>query len=327
MKLPRCVFISTGGTIASRINAQTGLAEPVGSAADLMATVPSARSLAEIEMQTFSTIPSPHIGPDEWIRLHQVVDHALRRDDVAAVLVSHGTATLEETAWFLDLTLKSDKPVVVFGAQRNASEPDSDGPRNLLSAIRIGISPDALGKGVLVTLNQHINAAREATKTHTFDVETFNSGEWGYLGNVTPDKVVFHRTPLRRLHVPLKSSSLPRVDIIPMYAGAEGHLVRASIATGAAGIVVQAVGAGHVNPPMFEAIREAIGNGLVTVITTRIPNGGARACYGFAGAARLLQDAGAIIGGDLSAWKARVLLMLAMQANSGADDIRRLFAA
>lgn len=197
---------------------------------------------------------------------------------------------------------------------------------NLLNAIRIGVSPHARGKGVMVALNQHINAARDVTKTHSFDVETFNSGDRGYLGDVTPEAVVFHRAPLHRLHVPLQTAALPRVDIIPMYAGAEGHLVHASVTTGAAGIVVQAVGAGHVNPPMFEAIRVAIDHGLAVVLTTRVPRGGTRACYGFTGSSRNLLDAGAILGSDLSAWKARILLMLALQSGRDPEDLRRLFA-
>jgi L-asparaginase len=325
MSTGRCLLIATGGTIASRIDPTTGLAEPVCGAEDLLASLPLAARVCDIELQTLATVPSPHIGPSEWIALHKAAQSGLERSDIAAVLISHGTATLEETAWFLDLTLATDKPVVVFGAQRNASEFDTDGPRNLASAMRIGIAPAARSHGVLVAMNQHINAAREATKTHSFDVETFQSGEWGYLGNVAPEKVIFHRAPVRRLHVPLISSILPRVDIVPMYAGADGALVSAAAAAGAKGIVVQAVGAGHVNPAVYDAVRSAIAAGVSVVVATRIPNGGTRPCYGFTGSAQQLQDAGAILSGDLSAWKARILLMLALQ--KGGAGIAELFRA
>jgi L-asparaginase len=322
--LPACVLIATGGTIASRIDPQTGLAMPAWSGEDLLATVPAIRELATIEVENFLRVPSPHIGPDDWVRLHQRVVAALERPEVAGVVISHGTALLEETAWFLDLTISHEKPVVLIGAQRNASEPDFDGPRNLLNAVRVCVAPRARGNGVLAVLNHHINAAREVTKTHSFDVETFNSGEWGYLGNVAPEGVIFHRTPRRRQHVPLSRAALPTVEIIPMYAGASGALVHAAAAY-AQGIVIQAVGAGHVNPAMYEAIREAIRAGIRVVITTRIPRGGARACYGFAGASQLLKDAGAILGSDLSACKARILLMLALQNKCSAAQTEELF--
>jgi len=321
---PRCVLIATGGTIASRLDPDTGLAMPTASGADLLAAVPALGALAEMDVDEAFRIPSPHIGPEQWIVLHRRVAAALDRPDVAGVVISHGTALLEETAWFLDLTIRHEKPVIVIGAQRNASEPDFDGPRNLYNAVRVCIDGQARGKGVLVMLNQHINAAREATKTHSFDVETFNSGEWGYLGSAAPEGIVFHRAPLRRLHVPLLPRPLPAVEVVSMYAGADGALVRAA-ARHAQGLVIQGVGAGHVNPPVYEALLEALAAGVAVVVTTRIPRGGARAGYGFAGSSRMLKDAGAILGSDLSAWKARILLMLALQEKRGNAEIQQLF--
>jgi L-asparaginase len=318
------VLITTGGTIASRIDPDTGLAMPVSTGAELLAAAPAVANIADIDIEEVCRISSPHIGPAQWIALHHSVSAALDRPEIAGAVVSHGTAVLEETAWFLDLTIKHNKPVIVIGAQRNASEPDFDGPRNLYHAVRVCTDPQARGLGVLVMLNQHINAAREVTKTHSFDVETFNSGEWGYLGHSAPEGVIFHRAPLRRLHVPLTATDLVPVDIVSMYAGATGNLVRAA-AIDAPGIVIQAVGAGHVNPSMYEAIVDVLRRGTRVVVTTRIPRGGARASYGFPGSSRLLQDAGAILASDLSAWKARVLLMLALQSTRSNTEIQALF--
>lgn len=323
----RCALITTGGTIVSRIDPATGLAMPVLSGDELLATLGRFGDPGAVEIHDFCRVASPAIGPGEWVGLAALAQRLLERDDVDGVVVTHGTSTLEDTAWFLDLVLKTDKPVVVTGAQRNASAPDFDGPRNLFTALGIVRCPAARGKGVLVALNEHINAAREATKTHTTDVETFRSGEWGYLGSVVNGTITFHRSPARRLHVPLTAPSLPEVEIVSMYPGASGALVRAAVAAGARGLVVQAVASGHVNEAMGEAIAEVLARGVPVVVSTRIPRGGTRAGYGFAGSSQRLVEAGAVLAGDLSPWKARVLLMLALQGGTvGRETLVRLFA-
>jgi L-asparaginase len=309
----RCALITTGGTIVSRIDPATGLVMPVLSGEQLLQTLGGFGDAGEVEVHDFCRVASPQLGPEQWVGLQPLAQSLLDRDDIAGIVVSHGTATLEDTAWFLDLTLRSDKPLVVTGAQRNASQPDFDGPRNLLTALKICRSPAARGMGVLVALNEHINAAREATKTHTVDVETFQSGEWGYLGSVVNDKVKFHRAPARRLHLPLTAAALPAVEIVSMYPGASGALVAAAAETGARGIVIQAVASGHVNAAMEEAIRDVLRQGVAVVVSTRIPRGGTRAGYGFAGSSQRLVEAGAVLAGDLSPWKARIVLMLALQ--------------
>ena len=322
----RIGLVTTGGTIVSRIDKATGLAMPVLSGYALLETLSGLTDTRAIEVHDFVRVASPEIQPSHWVGLHTTIQALVARDDIAGVVVTHGTSTLEETAWFLDLTLKTDKPVVVTGAQRNASERDFDGPRNLLNALRICRADDARGMGVLVALNDHINAAREATKTHTLDVETFQSGEWGYVGGLVKDRVMFHRRPSRRLHVPLTAAVLPEVEIVSMYAGASGAMVRAAAVSGAKGLVVQAVASGHVNAAMYEAIVEVLAQGLPVVIATRIPRGGTRTGYGFAGSSQQLVEAGAVLSGDLSAWKARVLLMLALQAGQGdQNSLRNLF--
>jgi L-asparaginase len=322
----RCALVTTGGTIVSRLDPATGLAMPVLSGQDLLAAV--GEEAGEVEVHDFCRLPSPQLGPQQWVGLLPLAQSLLERDDIVGVVVSHGTATLEETAWFLDLTLRSDKPVVVTGAQRNASARDFDGPRNLLTALKICRAPAARGQGVLVALNEHVNAAREAAKSHTVDVETFQSGEWGYLGSVVNDRVTFHRSPLRRLHLPLAGSQLPRVDIVTMYAGADGALVRAAVAAGAKGLVIEALASGHVNAAMGEAIGEVLASGIPVVVSTRIPRGGTRVGYGFPGSSALLVEQGAVLAGDLSPWKARIVLMLALQSGRAqAEALRALFDA
>ena len=327
--LPVVRLIATGGTIAMKIDPVKKAPVPAISGEDLVATVPEIAQVAKIEVQNLSNVPSDYMDPDRWVQLQKAVSDALARPEVTGVIVSHGTDTLEETAWFLDLTVASDKPVVLIGAQRNASEKDFDGPRNLLNAARICVSPGARRMGSMIVLNNQINAAREAVKTHTSDVETFKSGDFGLLGTADNDRLVWYRAPLRRQHIPVRPMAegqhLPRVDIVALYGGADGALVRAAVAAGAKGLVIQALGWGNMNVPMFEAVKEQIAKGVPVVISTRVWNGRVLPNYGFEGGGKTLQQAGAVFADNLSPQKARILLMLALQTTSKAADLQKLF--
>jgi L-asparaginase len=258
--------------------------------------------------------------------LTREVNRALARPEVAGVIISHGTDTLEETAYWLDLTTNSEKPIILIGAQRNASEPDFDGPRNLLNAVRICVDPQSKGKGAMLAMNNQINAARDVTKTHTSSVETFKSGDFGVLGIVDYDRVVFSRAPLQRQYVPIKIDTMPYVEIVAMYGGADGHLIRAAVDHGAKGIVIQGLGWGNVNLPMFAAIKEEIAKGVPVVIASRVPNGRVLPNYGWEGGGKTLEDAGAVMGNDLSPQKARILLMLLLQnATKGQKELQAAF--
>ena len=322
---PVVMLIATGGTIAMKIDPVKKAPVPAVSGEDLIATVPEIAEVAKIEVQNLSNVPSDYMDPERWIGLQKAVTEALARPEVAGVIVSHGTDTLEESAYFLDLTVDSDKPIVLIGAQRNASEKDFDGPRNLYNAARICVSPEARGKGAMIVLNNQINAAREATKTHTSDVETFKSGDFGFLGNADKDRVIFYREPIRRQHVALQKEKLPYVEIIPMYGGADGSMVKAASDAGAKGIVIQALGWGNVNKPMYAAIKEAINKGTVVAISTRVPNGRVLPVYGFEGGGKTLQEANAVFADNLSPQKARILLMLALQTTDKPEEIQALF--
>src|SRR5713226_6247276 len=329
-QLPVCRLIATGGTIAMKIDPVKKAPVPAISGEDLVATVPEISKLARIEVQNLSNVPSDYMDPERWSQLSRAAQETLARPEVAGVIVSHGTDTLEETAWFLDLTVASNKPIVLISAQRNASEHDFDGPRNLLNAARICVSNEAKGKGAMIALNNQINAAREATKTHTSDVETFKSGDFGLLGNADNDRVIFYRAPLRRQHLALRplreGEKLPYIEIVAMYGGADGSLIRAAVTAGAKGVVVQALGWGNVNVAMYEAIAETIKKGVPVVISTRVPNGRVLPVYGFKGGGKTLQEAGALFGDNLSPQKARILLLLALQAGiQKPTEIQKLF--
>lgn len=323
---PVVQFIATGGTIAMKVDPVTKGVVPAISGDDLMQTVPDAIKYATIEVNNFSNMSANYVEAKWWSRLTKAVDDALARPEVSGVVVAQGTDTMEETAYWLDLTVKSDKPVVMIGAQRNASERDFDGPRNLLNAIRIAALPDAKGKGVMVVMNGQINAARSVTKTHTGSVESFKSGDFGFLGEVWDDRIEFARIPLRRQHIDIGSSEMPRVEILPMFGGADGSLMRYAVDQGAKGIVVEALGMGNMNVSMFEAVKYALSKNVPVVISTRVPNGRTIPLYGFPGGGKTTFDAGAVMAGDLSPQKARLLLMLLLhQGKSSKAELQAAF--
>ena len=311
---PVVALIATGGTIAMKIDPVKKAPVPAISGEDLLATVPDVAKYAKVQVNNVSNVPSDYMDPARWVQLTKVVQDTLARADVVGVIVSHGTDTLEETAWWLDLTVQSDKPVVLIGSQRNASEPDFDGPHNLLGAVRIAVDPQARAKGVMLAMNSQINAARDVTKTHTSSVETFKSGDFGFIGVVDPDRVTFARTPLRRQFIALRTDTMPEVEIVSMYGGADGRLLRSAVDNGAKGIVVQALGWGNMNIPMFSAVKYALSKNVPVVISTRVPNGRVLPNYGFEGGGKTLADAGAVMADDLSPAKARILLMLLLQS-------------
>lgn len=298
---------------------------PALSGDELVATVPGISRVTRLEVNNLSNVPSDYMNPQRWVTLKNAVDAAMARPEVSGVIVSHGTDTLEETAWFLDLTVKSDKPLVLIGAQRNASSPDFDGPRNLLNAARICATQGAAQMGAVIAMNNQINAAREVTKTHTADVETFKSGDFGLLGVIDDDRVVLSRQSVRRQHIELLDKPLPRIEIIPMFGGASGDLLRAAVGLGARGIVVQALGFGNVNEEMYKAIKQAIAGGVPVVISTRVPNGRVLPAYGFVGGGSTLKSLGAVFADNLSPQKARILLMLALQTTSRSEELQTIF--
>jgi L-asparaginase len=325
--VPTVVVLSTGGTIAStRVQREEGYRASL-SGEQLVAAVPGLDRVALIEVRNVANVGSTNMTPALWLELHRWATEALARPEVAGVLVTHGTDTMEETAYFLDLTVDSEKPVVLVGAMRAASEPDADGPRNLLDAARVAVSEEARGKGALVVLNGEIHAAREVTKTHSLAVETFGTPEFGALGVVNADAVRFYRAPLRRQVLTLPPGvDLPTVDIVPNYVGADGRLVRGILKEGPVdGLVVDAAGAGNLAAPLFQAIREAREAGVAVAVASRTHGGRVLPLYAGGGGGTTLHELGCVFADNLSAQKARVLLMLALTLTRDTEELRRMF--
>ena len=289
---PLIAFIATGGTIAMKHTAQSAAPIPALSAEDILQSVPGMENLVKLRVNDLFNLPSDYINSDRWIELHQAVTDALSDPTIMSVVITHGTDTLEETAYFLDLTIDSAKPIVFVGAQRNASELDSDGPRNVRNALRVALAPESQGKGVLVVMNGQVHTARDATKSHTSNVDGFHSGEAGCLGTVDGERVRFYRSVIDSQTIPLQQRQLPRVDIVAMHAGADGAMIKAAILAGTRGIVIQALGCGNVNEAMFTAIKHAIEKGIAVVISTRVASGRVEPVYGFVGGGIALETPG-----------------------------------
>lgn len=314
-KLPRVAIVTTGGTIAEKAGCGSTGAVPAVSGAELIRSVPGLSDIARIEVTDLMNEDSSQMTPADWLHLHCVVKHILEREEIAGVVVTHGTDTMAEAAFLMDVLLTSRKPVVFTGAMRTASDIGSDGPANLLNAVRQVVLSADRNWGVTVTLNGYINAARSVRKTQTTNVQTFTSGEKGYLGYVYDGQVVQFNRPSQRVQVKLPgkhAAAAPLIPILKDYSGSDGRFIRYALETGAKGIVVEGVGAGNVNRETYQAMLEAIKRGLPVVIATRVPNGSVEPVYGDQGGGAALKKAGAILAGDLPAEKARLLLMVGL---------------
>ena len=324
-------LLFTGGTISMRLDPSTGAAVPALGAQEILAQVPGIRDVARLEIEDFARMPGPHVTPDEMWRLAVRAAAWLERPDIDGLVITHGTDTIEETAFLLDLVLTSPKPVVMVGAMRTVSDPSWDGPANLVAAVRVASSPDSRGRGVLVVMDEQILPAREARKVHTEASGSFATPEFGPLGVVDAGTVVYKRGIERRREWrdPQAAPGLrvarldTRVDLIQTYTGMDDRLIRTVVTAGAKGLALVAFGRGNVPPSIMPAIREAVASGVAVTVSSRCVAGRVRPRYGYAGGGLDLERAGAILAGDLSGAKARLLLMVALGA--GENDVGRLF--
>jgi len=318
---PAVLILATGGTIASSGDYyhDRGDGTTAITVDQLVKSVPGLDKVAALTAEQFSNVGSSAIGPTQWLALSHRISVVFReRPDLAGVVVTHGTDTMEETAYFLDLTVGDERPVVITGSMRPADAIGADGPANLFNAVRAAAAPTSRGRGAMVLMNDRLFAAREVTKTNTTRVETFQAPEHGPLAITDHDAIVFNRPRPSTRHTFDISNvrELPRVDIIYAYGGADSVLVDAAVAAGAKGIVVAGVGDGKATPAQSRALRRAMEKGVVAVITSRTGSGRVN------GAGQTM-----IPAADLNAQKARVLLMLALTRTTEAAEVRKVFAA
>ena len=319
------MVLATGGTIVTRLDAETGRTRPTLSGDELVARLPLPLEGIAIETEQVMNLPSYAIGPREMGAIARAVNRALARPDVAGAVVTHGTTTLEDTAFMTDLLLQGEKPVVFTGAMLNADQPDSDGPRNVWSAVRVAASAEARGLGALVCLMGEILAARDATKLHKTAPSTFSSLEGGVLGRVDLDRVVFYRPPIRRRTIRVDGPVEP-VAFIAVVPGMGDGLVRAAVEQGARGIVIQGLpGSGGLPPTFVPGVEAALRAGIPVVLTARSPLG-RMPPYRAGGTGSPLAELGLIYAGNLLPNKAWDLLSVALAETDDVERLRAIFA-
>ena len=286
--------------------------------------IPEVEEFADIQSENLISVGSTAIGPKEWLQLGHRVNEILSSGDIDGVVITHGTATLEETAYFLHLTTKSKKPVVVTGSMRPPTAVSTDADLNLLDALRVASSADAIGKGVLTVLNNEIHSAREVYKANTLRVETFRANELGFLGYSDSDgKVMFYRSPTRK-HTYLsefdidKLTDLPRVDIVYAYSGSDSLLIDAVRQNRSDGMIMTGFGAGTFPPAMLDAGAQTVGEGIPVVVASR-------STAGRTVITPRSTKLGFIIADNLHPQKARVLLTLGLTITSDRDILQQMY--
>jgi L-asparaginase len=327
--MARVALIATGGTIdslgASRLDL-AGYFEGGRRLAEgeLVESIPEFGDLATIEEIPFRRVSSSALTTRDWLDLARIVTTLVDRDDCDGIVITHGTNTIEETAYLLHLTVCSSKPIVVTGAMRPANALGADGPLNLLRAVQVATAEEARGHGVLVVMNDAILSARDATKTATYRIEAFDAPDLGPLGYADADgRVVFshRRVGVSRAGPVFDTKTLeelPRVDVVVSYVGADGVLIDAAVTAGAQGLVSAGTGAGRVTPAEEEALDRAIANGIVVCQSSRVGSG------------RVVRSPSltrrrVVAADNLQPWKAKVLLSLALTQTKDPGDIQELF--
>lgn len=328
-KLPNVVILATGGTIAGTGATSTTTvgytAATVGVEA-LIAAVPELKKVANVRGEQVVQVASENMTNELWLKLAKRVNVLLAQSDVDGIVVTHGTDTIEETAYFLNLVVKSTKPVVIVGAMRPSTAISADGPVNLYNATTLAGSKNAAGKGVLVALNDQINAGRDVTKANTSTADTFRTPDLGFLGYMQDNKAHFYRAPIRRHTAETEFDiaaldSLPRVDIVYGYANASRVPVDAFVAAGAKGLVNAGVGDGSVHKDVLPGLVDARQKGVVIVRSARVGSGIV------ARNGEVNDDKKDFVVSDtLNPQKARILLMLALTKTSSTREIQRMFA-
>ncbi|UOE92369.1 asparaginase [Alkalihalobacillus sp. LMS39] len=321
--MKKVLVIQTGGTIAMQEDESTGVVQP-NVVNPLYSTIESLSSIASVVVDDFINLPSPHITPTHMFSLYHRIQSRITSENFDGVVVTHGTDTLEETAYFLDLLMNQQIAVVVTGAMRSSNELGSDGPHNLISAVRTVVSPEASDKGVLVVLNDEIHTAKNVTKTHSSNIATFQSPQYGPIGIVTKKGVSFHHMPVARDCYAIQSVT-KNVALIKMYAGMDPTLVEAIANTNVDGLVIEAFGQGNVPPQIVPMLQSMIEKGTPIVLVSRCFNGIVQDTYGYEGGGHHLKQIGVIFTNGLTGQKARLKLMIALETTTDHTKLQSLF--
>ena len=325
--LPTIVVLATGGTIAgaAATDVQAGYTSGQVGVEQLLAAVPQAKKLANLRGEQISNIGSQDMNDEVWLKLARRINELTAMPDVAGIVITHGTDTIEETAYFLNLVVKSKKPVVLTAAMRPSTALSADGPLNFYNAVAIAANKDAAGRGVLVVINDWIHGASSLTKTSTTAIQTFMSPLRGLIGTVAYGDAEFYRGPVGKNTMDSDFSldrvtALPRVDIVMAYENMDGALIDAAAAAGAKGIVIAGVGNGNMTEAGLKALAAQSKKGIVCVRSSRVTTGNV-------GRNVEVDDdkLGLVASLDLNPQKSRVLLRLALTKTTDLKQIQKYF--
>lgn len=319
--MKKVAVVFNGGTISMKIDERIHAAVPSLSGEEIMSMVTGIEGYAQIECYNFSELPSPHVTPELMLKLSKTVKELLSRKDIEGVVVTHGTDTLEETAYLLDLTLQSEKPVIVTGAMRSSSELGYDGPANLAASICTAISEEARGRGVLVCFNGEVNSAREVTKANSMALNAFRTPNFGPIGIVDNNEVIFYRNCPVGKHVNIDKIDA-KVALIKCVSGMDSSFIDFAIDKGFHGIVIEALGRGNVPPAMVPGVKKAIEKNIPVVVVSRCFEGRVFESYGYEGGGKHLRDLGVIFGDTMPGQKVRIKLIAALSYSKDINFIK-----
>ncbi|QAT40136.1 asparaginase [Clostridium sp. JN-9] len=323
--MKKVAVVFNGGTISMKVDPRIKAAVPSLTGEDIMSMVTGIEEFATVESYTFSNVPSPHMTPLNMMELSKFIRKLLDRDDISGVVVTHGTDTLEETAYLLDLTINNEKPVIVTGSMRSSSELGYDGPANLAASICTAITQEARGKGVLVCLNDELNCASEVTKSNSMSLNTFKSPYFGPVGIVDNNEVIFYRDTLKKQHI--KTDVIEtKVDLIKCVSGLDSRIIDYYISQGDKGLVIEGLGRGNIPPDMVDGVKRALDKEIPIVLVSRCYESRVLDTYGYHGGGKELKNMGVIFGDNLPGQKARIKLMVALGAYGNDNKkIREIF--
>ena len=323
--MKKIYMIFTGGTISMKIDDVSHTVKPALSAKEIMQSLLHSELYDELEVIEFSEIPSPSMTPIMMLEMTKLIQRLIEFEDPIGFVIIHGTDTLEETAFFIDSCIDTNIPIVVTGSMKSSSELGFDGINNLVSSILVAKSTKSHGRGVLVVMNDQINAASEVTKSNTLSLDTFKSLDYGPLGIVDNKEVLFHRNVTSQRNKLKVTDIEPNVYLLKSYSGSDSLLIDYLLDQNAKGIVIEALGRGNLPPLMIPGIEKALKLGVPVIITSRCPSGRTLDSYGYIGGGKYLTEMGCIMATSLNGQKARLLLMQALTISSDSNFLKGLF--
>ncbi|WPC44397.1 asparaginase [Clostridium sp. JS66] len=321
--MKKVIIIFTGGTISMKKD-ENNAAVPSMGGGDILELTPGIEKIAQIDFLDFGMVPGPHMTPEKMLELSKIIRKKVEIEGYDGVVITHGTDSLEETAYLVDLTYNGSKPIVFVGSMKNSSEFGWDGPSNLMDAVNTVISEDAVNKGVMVVMNKEIHSASQVTKTSTYSLDTFKSMDFGPIGIVDNNKANFYYSYDKKQYIPADKVD-GNVALIKCGCGMDDSILRFCVDSGSHGIVIEGMGRGNIPPKMVSGVEYALSKNIAVVLVSRCLKGKVSADYGYEGAGRELTEKGVILGDNLPGQKARIKLIAALGFTRDLNKIKEIF--